>query len=347
MYSTAERALMSTIKQIADLAGVSRGTVDRVLNHRGSVNPETEEKIKQIMQQLDYKPNRAGMALAAQKKKCLIGVILFSKKNPFFDDVMKGFLEKEEELSVFGCELSIKRVAYNPQAQLSAIHACLAEHVQGLIITPYNHASIIAELNSLIHNGIPVMTVNSDIEGTGRLCYVGSHYYESGKAAGALMKLVTSDQVRFGVINGDLNILCHAERFLGFTDELSDDSRFQLVAQGENYDDDQTSYELVLSMLQKHPEINALYFTAAGVYGGCRAIARLKGERDIRVITFDDVPTTIEMLRRGIITATICQEPYWQGARSLELMFSYLNHEITDLQDAYYADLHIKIREIV
>ena len=60
---------MVTMKEIADLANVSRGTVDRVLNNRGSVNPQTAEKVRQIARTLGYKPNRAGMALAAQKKK--------------------------------------------------------------------------------------------------------------------------------------------------------------------------------------------------------------------------------------------------------------------------------------
>ena len=91
---------MATIKEIAELAGVSRGTVDRVLNNRGAVNAETEAKIRSIMKQLHYKPNKAGMALAAQKKKYLIGIIMFSKKNPYFDEVMQGFEDKAEEVSV-------------------------------------------------------------------------------------------------------------------------------------------------------------------------------------------------------------------------------------------------------
>jgi len=69
---------MATIKEIAALAGVSRGTVDRVLNDRGAVNPETAEKIRKIAKELDYKPNRAGLVLAAQKKRLKLGVILFS-----------------------------------------------------------------------------------------------------------------------------------------------------------------------------------------------------------------------------------------------------------------------------
>ena len=338
---------MATIKEIAELAGVSRGTVDRVLNNRGSVNEETAEKIRAIIRQLGYKPNRAGIALASQKKKYLIGVILFSRKNPFFDHVMQGFSDKAEELSLYGCEISVKRVAYHPQAQISAIRACLKEGVQGLIITPYNGDEIREELNKLIRSGIPVITVNSDAEGVRRLAYVGSDYYNSGEAAGALMKLVTSGPVRLGIINGDNNILCHTQRISGFVDKLSDDTRFKVICQGESLDDDSKAYELVSQMLLEHPDINAFYFTAAGVYGGCRAIMELAPERDIKVITFDEVPSTVEMMQKNVITATICQEPYWQGSKSLELMFSCLSDHETEIQDSYFAELSVKIREIV
>ena len=69
---------MPTIKEIAELAGVSRGTVDRVLNNRGAVNPATAQKVRDIAKALDYRPNRAGLVLAAQKKNLKLGIILFS-----------------------------------------------------------------------------------------------------------------------------------------------------------------------------------------------------------------------------------------------------------------------------
>ena len=79
---------MATIKEIAALAGVSRGTVDRVLNHRGAVHPKTAEKILEIAQALDYRPNRAGIVLAAQKRKLKLGVVLLGRGNPFYEDVL-------------------------------------------------------------------------------------------------------------------------------------------------------------------------------------------------------------------------------------------------------------------
>ena len=339
---------MVTIKQIAELAGVSRGTVDRVLNNRSGVNEETARKVMAIAKQLNYKPNLAGMALAAQKNKYLIGIIVFSKKNPFFDGVIEGFEEKAAELAFYGCEIIIKRVAYHPDAQLSAIESCINEGIQGLIITPYNDEKICNALNSLDKKGIPVITVNSDAENINRLTYVGSDYRKSGEAAAALMQLMTRDTVNVGVILGDSNILCHSNRHFGFANHLKNNDNFNIICCEENFDDDLKSYEIVSNMLTSHPEINALYFTAAGVNGGCKAIEELNLSDSILVITHDDVPTTLDMLEKGIITATICQQPRWQGSKSLELMFAYLSaSEKPVLDKSYYSELNIKIRETI
>lgn len=56
-----------TLQQIAEKAGVSRGTVDRALNDRGRIKPEVAEKIKKIAEEMGYQPNRAGRALAMTK----------------------------------------------------------------------------------------------------------------------------------------------------------------------------------------------------------------------------------------------------------------------------------------
>ena len=78
-----------------------------------------------------------------------------------------------------------------------------------------------------------------------------------------------------------------------------------------------------------------------------RAIAKFAPGRDIKVVTFDEVPSTVEMMQKEIITATICQEPYWQGSKSLELMFACLSDEQAEIKDSYYAELSVKIKEIV
>jgi len=145
---------MATIKEIAALAGVSRGTVDRVLNHRGSVNPQTAEKIERIAKELDYKPNVAGLVLAAQKKRLKIGVILFSPENPFYIDVLQGVNDKAEELAGYNCTVLIKQISFDVEAQLNALDELIAEEVNGIALAPYNDDRIRRRINDLYHRGI-------------------------------------------------------------------------------------------------------------------------------------------------------------------------------------------------
>lgn len=181
---------MPTIKEIAELAGVSRGTVDRVLNKRGGVNPTTEEKVLEIAKALNYKPNLAGTILAAQKKRLMLGVVLLGVGTPFYDDVLSGVRQKAAELESYNCTVVVKHTEYDAIAQLQAIQELVAEGVNGIAITPYNDNRIRKEIHRLFSLGIPVVTLNTDIENTERLAYVGCNFYHSGETAAGLMHLI-------------------------------------------------------------------------------------------------------------------------------------------------------------
>ena len=96
-----------TLQQIAEAAGVSRGTVDRALNNRGRIRPEVEERIKRIAREMGYQPSRAGRALAMAKRKIRIGVILQYMETPFMQQVLNGVLEAKEEVESFGGTVKI------------------------------------------------------------------------------------------------------------------------------------------------------------------------------------------------------------------------------------------------
>mgnify|MGYP000022472241 CR=1 FL=1 len=87
---------MATIREIAELAGVSRGTVDRVLNHRGSVNAATAALVNDIAKKLDYKPNRSRDRPGRTAKDGPDRRRLFDTGNPFFDEVWNSVLSKKK-----------------------------------------------------------------------------------------------------------------------------------------------------------------------------------------------------------------------------------------------------------
>jgi len=80
---------MVTIKKIAELAGVSIGTVDRALHNRAGVNPEVSRRIKEIAVSLGYEPNIMAKALSTKRKPIRIGVLFHVKPNPFYESFIE------------------------------------------------------------------------------------------------------------------------------------------------------------------------------------------------------------------------------------------------------------------
>lgn len=337
---------MVTIKEIAELAGVSRGTVDRVINRRGNVSPETEKKILNILQAMNYKPNRAGLALAAAKKNYTIGVVLFSESNLFLDDIVTGIKEELEELSSYGVNILLKRTGFNAKEQAEAIRELEKENIAGLILTPFEDPLINTLIEELDTKNIPVVTVNTDIENSKRLAYVGSDYYQGGKTAAGLMNLITEGNVNLGIVTGSNLVLCHKERIHGFLDTINTSyARIKLIETVENNDDEIESYKVTSDLLLRRPDINALFFAGAGVYGGCKAVMEQK--RDIKVISFDILPTTIDLLHQNVISATISQQPLKQGHDALEILFEYLLSKKKPENKCNYVPSTIVIKETI
>ncbi len=334
---------MATIKEIAAIAGVSRGTVDRVLNHRGSVNEDTKRRIEEIAERLNYQPNKAGIMLAAQKKNYKIGIILFSDSTLFFHEMMDGILGKEAELSGYHLSTESRMVPFEEKAQLDAIDELVSMNIHGLIIAPYNADSIRIKLDSLVDQGIPVITVNNDIDSK-RMAYVGCDFYHSGITAAGLVGRMTTGEIKVGIVTGSSHILCHTERIKGFTDRITAAyPNISIVDTVENHDDDVESYKLVTEMLNAHPEINCIYFTAGGVSGGCKAVEEL--HLTPKIFAYDNISTTVDYVKKGVITAIICQQQYNQGYQAFELLTRYLFENTTPETDQVLLDIDIRIAE--
>lgn len=156
---------------------------------------------------------------------------------------------------------------------------------------------------------------------------------------------MTHDTVHIGIITGSSEILCHTERIAGFTETLRPEhKRMHIVAIIETQDDEIESYEQTSRLLKAHPEINALFFAAGGVYGGCRAITSLGLAGKLCVIAFDKAETTGHFLQAGVLSAVICQQPRIQGSRPLDLLFAYLTSG--ELQEeCNYTAVDIRILE--
>ena len=109
---------------------------------------------------------------------------------------------------------------------------------------------------------------------------------------------------------------------------------FHFCGVEETEDDDMIAYEKVRQLLLDHPELNSFFVISAGAYGAARAILASRRE-DITMIVFDTIPTTIEMMKKGVIQAAIYQHPHQQGQRAMLIVFDYLVNGIEPERDKY------------
>ncbi|MDQ0203823.1 LacI family DNA-binding transcriptional regulator [Pectinatus haikarae] len=336
---------MVTIKQIADLCGVSRGTVDRVINERGNVKTETRDLVLNVIKKLEYRPNPAGKALSARKNNPVVGILIPAEGNPFFDDVIRGIKTAAEKYEIYGLNILFHTTrGYNIRAQLQILDE-LKNKINALIISPINDPLIINKINEFVDEGIFVVTLNNDADESHRHCYVGSNYVNGGETAGALLQMIAPPKANIGIIMGSSKILGHRQRLKGFEYSINKNNDFRIIDIQENDDDDICSYDKTREMIIRYPEINALFIVAAGVYGACRAVLSLNRQDNLTILAFDTVPTTIEMMKNHVIKAVIYQHPYRQGQRAMQIIFEYLVNGIDPDKTKHIMKNEIKILE--
>ncbi len=339
-----------TIKDISEVSGISRGTVDRVLNGRGRVRPEKEAIIKDVATKLGYKPNLAGKALAARKKPIVIGVVLPSFGNPFFDDVINGIRSAENDLVDYGVKVIIKSVkGYDSKQQIHEINA-LEHKVNAMILTPMDDEAFVIKIDELMDKGISVITMNTDIENSKRLCYVGSDYFKGGEIACGLLGLLTGGKAKIGILAGSDKVLGHIQRIEGFKKVMQKRfPDFSITGISQTKDDDQIGFVAAKDLLIEHPDTNAIFIVAAGSYGVYKAIRDLHKTQNenskFTIISFDMVPETREMMKQGIVKATISQQPFVQGYEAVRISFYYLINKILPEHGRFIVKNEINILE--
>lgn len=317
-----------TIKQIADLCGVSRGTVDRVINNRSGVNQETADAVRAMIKKLDYKPNTLGKALVGLKNPTRIGVILSPAYNPFAEDLKRGVLKAEKEFADFGVHVDVRSMStLEAEEQVSLLKELEESGIDGVSLLPIESELVERSLHGLVDRGIPVVTFNSDLPQIKRLCFVGQDHLAGGAVAGNLMgKMVDGGKV--AVIASSRHILCHIQRMEGFERKLAEKfPAVSIVGISENEDRDDYAYEQALSFLEDHGDLRGIYLTGGGSAGLGRALKHRGLAGRVRVVTHDFVESTVALIKDGTIDFSIGQDPVMQGYLPIKILYRYLTEE--------------------
>lgn len=337
-----------TIKMIAQKAGVSIGTVDRALNDRAEINPQTKERILQVAKDLGYQTNVMARALSTKRSAVEIAVVLFPLHKDIFTSIHEGILAAEAELAHYGLKLTIFEMQdLNADEQLRILDMISAKQFAGIAISPVDHQAVKKKLNALEQGGLPIVMINTDLVGVHKLCFVGQNLYASGCIAAQLSQFILRPKESVALLGYIPEVRSMQERLSGFQDYMdSHGGRISYV--GNSVLIDEHAEEQLVQILQHDSSIHVICLLSAyetQIIAG--VLQRSQTAHNISLICFDNTPDHVDMLRNGEISFLITQNPYTQGYESILTLFNYLYFHITPKQNIKYTKTEILIPEML
>ena len=311
---------MTTMAEVARLAGVSATTVSHVLNKTRKVAPETEELVRQAVTQTGYRHNLAARALATQSTDT-IGLAMSVVTNPYFAELVR---DVDRLLRRSGYTMILADTNDDPVVETEVINHLLARRVSGLIVSPLEgNAELTSGLRQLLDDGFPLLLL--DRRSTLPCDQVYSECVDSIYHLTA--HLAAQGHRRIGFVRGNLTTVSAQDRLAGYRKavaELGLDDDPRLVIAGES--DEQITEQRVAAHLSAADEPATALVVANNqmTLGTMRAIrqCRLKVARDIALVCYDDFEWADLFDPR--ITA-MAQDAAALAARAVDLLLARIN----------------------
>lgn len=338
-----------TIKDIAEKTGVSRGTVDRALHNRGRIDPQVAQHIREAAQDMGYIPRKRKQPKQPEKKNGVIkiGVVTQLAKSSFMIEVCRGIEKAGQELWDRGIELILKQgVSVDEKEQLALIEALEREEINGLAIMPVDCESIRMKLNFLTEEKeIPVVTFNSDIVGTKRLCFVGMDNRKSGRTAAGLLGLLTRGKGKILIITGYFSNHVDNQRVDGFVEEMKVSyPEIEIAGVHGSFDETAQVERIIENVLKNDEEINGILVVSGGQAGVGQAFEKLKLIKRPYVIIYDQTRKNEKALMEDTVDFLIDQNGYVQGYRPPYILADLLTKGEAPKGEFLFTDINIKTK---
>ncbi len=303
---------------IADMAGVSRGTVDRVINNRANVSPELHARIMEVIEKTGYlSPHEHHQKILdySQSNAIKLGILLPNWTGHFKNEVSRGIAAAESELNELNVEILTAECTTDvPQEAIELIDKLLSEGAQGIALCTQDTPTIKEKVQSMTQNGVPVITFNSDIPNSGRACFIGQNYLQSGRIAAEILSKCVPKSGKILASVGNLEFQGHRERLHGFNERMAElgisEDQITVI---QTYNDYQITLQKVNEHLASNPDLQAIYMANRSV-GACAEAVNMSGKKgEIRVVCHDLPERTKLLLMDGSVDFTISQDLYSQG----------------------------------
>ena len=307
-----------TIKDIAQMAGVSAGTVDRVLHNRGDVSQKSKEKVQKVLDEINYQPNVFAIGLAAKKKYTITCMIPYYVEHDYWHSVAIGIERARQELRPFN--VSVDYLHYKHGDRKSYQDACQKiekSNTDALLLAPNFREDTLSMLAYLKDKNIPFAFIDFDIEEAKALKYIGQDSYKSGYiAAKILMRNYQQGQELILFLNNnkdnpaEIQMKRRLEGFMKYISEEHKDIAIHEVILNKN--NPEKNNEILSDFFRKHPKapVGAVFNSRVYQVGH---YLREKRQNMTGLIGYDLLRNNTELLKSGEVTYLIGQRPGLQG----------------------------------
>lgn len=266
---------MVTIREVAERAGVSVATVSRVINNKNNVKEETENKVLNVIEELNYIPNNIARTLYT-KKSNTIGLVIPDITNPFFSEFYK---QLEQSAEKYEQELFLFNSDYKLEREKVFLDILTSKSIDSAIIISDTLSE--ADLETI---NIPIVTVDRKI--SNNISSISIQNFEGGQKA--VQYLISKKCKKIAHLSGDKDNIVAKDRKKGFVYEAEKNKMDYIVT--ESSYDIKKSVEDSIRLLTQYPQIDGIF---AGndiiAVGLVKALSKMKLKRKISIIGFDGI----------------------------------------------------------
>lgn len=299
------------ITDIALRAGVSTATVDRVLNERPNVRPAMAHRVLSAAGELGYLPQQ-DLYARLKPPPSQLAFLLPSGTNRYLRMLADCIRFSQEQLAPFNVHCRCHLIeGFDPQAMARRLLQ-LGRRSDGIAFMALEDPRVRESVNLLAAEGIPVLTLITDLSASPRDAFVGMDNRAAGRTAGLLLgRFIAARGARQGgkvaLFAGSLAYRGHEEREMGFRHILAESFPTLQVVDGtrEGQDDSEKNYRQARELLRRHPDVVGIYNVGGASDGVARALKEAGLVGKVTFIGHGLTPDTRGLLIDGAMDAVI------------------------------------------
>ena len=320
-----------TIIDVARKAGVSKGTVDRVVHNRGEVSKKSAEKVRKAIEELRYQPNLYASLLASKKAHIIACLLPKSTKGEYWEKLHAGFLRGGEAVSSLNVQTRVFLYdQYDPDSFHKTAAQMLDSAPSGVILPPLFKNDTLELTDRLKELEIPYVYVDTKLEDPGYFAYFGMPMYKSGRlCAFMLTERLRPEDVRDAAIvritrdktRRSDPTLERRSGFMDFMDEHFPGCRIHQVFIDPNVPE--SVPETLDAFAAEHPGVKLVVMFNSRIHLISEWLAAHPVEGR-RVIGFDDLEKNLVAVHDEIVTILITEHVEEQTFQAVNILSDYI-----------------------